>query len=207
MVTPSSWTPERTAKALDLWKQGFSAGEISKLMGGLTRNAVIGKLNRIGAPCRSGMARNVAARVNGPKNVDSVWTAQVVREMTRLYVEEGYSTIAIGAQLGITRQAVASKLTRLGVRLERINRPRIRPDRPVSTVARPRLIVADPWASIGPTVSLMELHSHSCRWPIGEDYCGAKKERGSYCGHHAAIGYTGIPVMKPKRPHGAERRG
>lgn len=206
-MTPSSWTPERTEKALDLWKKGFSAGEISKLMGGLTRNAVIGKLNRIGAPCRSGAARNVAARVNGPKNVDSVWTAQVVREMTRLYVEEGYSTIAIGAQLGITRQAVASKLTRLGVRLERVNRPRIRPDRPVSTVPRPRLIVADPWAPIGPTVSLMDLHAHSCRWPIGEDYCGAKKERGSYCGHHAAIGYTGIPVMKPKRPHGAERRG
>ncbi len=206
-MTPSSWTPERTEKALGLWKQGFSAGEISKLLGGLTRNAVIGKLNRIGAPSRSGTARNVAARVNGPKNVDNVWTAQVIREMTRLYLDEGYSTVAIGAQLGITRQAVASKLTRLGVRLERINRPRIRPDRPVSTAPRPRLVVADPWAAIGPTVSLMELHSHSCRWPIGDDYCGAQKTRGSYCSHHAAIGYTGIPVMKPKRPHGMERRG
>jgi len=206
-MTPSSWTPERTAKALDLWKQGFSAGEIANLIGGVTRNAVIGKLNRIGAPARTGQARNIAARINGPKNADPAWTPQVVREVTRLYLEEGLTTILIGARLGITRQAVASKLTRLGVRLERINRPKIKPLREPVTTPRPRLIVADPWAPIGPTVDLMDLHSHSCRWPIGEGYCGAEKSRGSYCGHHAAIAYTGFPALKPNRPHGVERRG
>jgi hypothetical protein len=71
----------------------------------------------------------------------------------------------------------------------------------------PQPMPADVWAPIGPTVGLMELHSHSCRWPIGEGYCGAEKSRGSYCGHHAAIAYTGLPQFKPRRGHGVERRG
>jgi|AACY02.16.fsa_nt_gi Uncharacterized protein conserved in bacteria len=43
------WTEERVGMLKKLWKQGKSAREIAEIMGGgLTRNAVIGKANRIG---------------------------------------------------------------------------------------------------------------------------------------------------------------
>lgn len=44
---PDKWTDEKTARAIELWKQGFSAGRIAAELG-VTRNAVIGRLNRLG---------------------------------------------------------------------------------------------------------------------------------------------------------------
>lgn len=40
------WTPERTSEALKLRRQGKSAREIAKIIGGTTRSAVIGKMFR-----------------------------------------------------------------------------------------------------------------------------------------------------------------
>lgn len=45
----SGWTDERTELAKRLWQDGLSATEVAKRLGGVTRNAVIGKMYRIGA--------------------------------------------------------------------------------------------------------------------------------------------------------------
>jgi GcrA cell cycle regulator len=42
------WTPERTEHMKQLWKAGLSATQIANVMGGITRNAVIGKVHREG---------------------------------------------------------------------------------------------------------------------------------------------------------------
>jgi GcrA cell cycle regulator len=47
-MTESSWTEERVARAKELYLEGVSAGEIARDLGGTTRNAVIGKINRLG---------------------------------------------------------------------------------------------------------------------------------------------------------------
>lgn len=44
-----SWTPERTQRAIELYTQGYSASQIAQDLGGVTRNAVIGKIHRMGA--------------------------------------------------------------------------------------------------------------------------------------------------------------
>lgn len=43
-----SWTDDRVEKAAELWVAGHSASEVAKAIGGTTRNAVIGKMNRLG---------------------------------------------------------------------------------------------------------------------------------------------------------------
>ena len=42
------WTPERKETAADMWRNGRSASEIAKHLGGITRNAVVGILSRMG---------------------------------------------------------------------------------------------------------------------------------------------------------------
>ncbi len=42
----SSWTDERVATAQKLWKDGCSAQQIADELGGISRNAVIGKIHR-----------------------------------------------------------------------------------------------------------------------------------------------------------------
>lgn len=41
------WTPERVAALRTLWTQGLSAAEVARRLGGVTRNAVIGKVWRL----------------------------------------------------------------------------------------------------------------------------------------------------------------
>ena len=48
-----SWTPEREQRLKDLWKKGHSGSEIANILGGTTRNAVIGKAHRLKLPART----------------------------------------------------------------------------------------------------------------------------------------------------------
>ena len=41
------WTPERVELLCKLWAEGFSARQISQQLGGISRNAVIGKAYRM----------------------------------------------------------------------------------------------------------------------------------------------------------------
>ncbi len=47
-----TWTPERTELAKTLWQDGLSASDIAMRLGGVSRNAVIGRLHRVNASPR-----------------------------------------------------------------------------------------------------------------------------------------------------------
>lgn len=47
-----SWTDERIALLKELWEKGLSASQIAIELGGVTRNAVIGKAHRMGLSSR-----------------------------------------------------------------------------------------------------------------------------------------------------------
>ncbi|MHA1564655.1 MAG: GcrA family cell cycle regulator [Alphaproteobacteria bacterium] len=57
-----TWTEERVMRLRELWTEGLSASQIAAQIGGITRNAVIGKAHRLGlegrpSPIRSGGPR------------------------------------------------------------------------------------------------------------------------------------------------------
>jgi GcrA cell cycle regulator len=47
------WTEERVSLLKKLWLEGLSASQIAKQLGGVTRNAVIGKVHRLGLSGRA----------------------------------------------------------------------------------------------------------------------------------------------------------
>ena len=49
-----SWSDERVEKLKKMWAEGQSASQIAKELGGVTRNAVIGKVHRLGLSNRNG---------------------------------------------------------------------------------------------------------------------------------------------------------
>ncbi|MGE0829297.1 MAG: GcrA family cell cycle regulator [Hyphomonadaceae bacterium] len=51
------WTEERVALLKKLWAEGHSASQIAKQIGGVTRNAVIGKVHRLGLAGRATPSR------------------------------------------------------------------------------------------------------------------------------------------------------
>lgn len=48
-----SWTDERVEQLKKLWADGLSASQIAQELGGITRNAVIGKVHRLGLSGRA----------------------------------------------------------------------------------------------------------------------------------------------------------
>jgi GcrA cell cycle regulator len=54
-----SWTDERVNVLKKLWAEGHSASQIAKQLGGVTRNAVIGKVHRLGLSGRATPSRPV----------------------------------------------------------------------------------------------------------------------------------------------------
>jgi GcrA cell cycle regulator len=62
-----SWTEERERKLRELWNKGHTANQISNMLGETTRNAVIGKANRMNLPARV-QSKNSSSRPTEQKS-------------------------------------------------------------------------------------------------------------------------------------------
>ena len=132
----------------------------------------------------------------------SGWDQQQIDTLRRMR-GEGETLQAIGDAVGMTRNAVAGKVMRLGLSLpaERVRRcavaPRVcRPPR--REPALPRAIVQPrPEPVPQPVVSLayarpfMSRASRECAWMLddGRSCCAEVLDRGSYCAGHRALVY------------------
>src|SRR3954470_5061502 len=61
------WTDERVEQLKSLWNDGLSASQIARVLGSVTRNAVIGKVHRLGLAGRAGPARAERPRTALPR--------------------------------------------------------------------------------------------------------------------------------------------
>jgi GcrA cell cycle regulator len=55
----NGWTDDRVTLLKKLWTDGLSASQIAKQLGGVTRNAVIGKVHRLGLAGRAAPSRPI----------------------------------------------------------------------------------------------------------------------------------------------------
>lgn len=64
-----AWTEDRVEILTKLWAEGLSASQIAKQLGGVTRNAVIGKVHRLGLSGRATPSRpsRKAAKPSAPR--------------------------------------------------------------------------------------------------------------------------------------------
>jgi len=66
-----SWTTERENKLRELWKKGHTASQIAEMIGGTTRNAVIGKAHRLNL-----QARTVSKKTSQKTKTDNILPAK-----------------------------------------------------------------------------------------------------------------------------------
>ena len=168
-----SWTDERVEQLRKLWLDGKSASQIAaELANGITRNAVIGKVHRLGLSGRvktpgqqAPRPRPAAKPQTSPQSHGSGHSQRATPTMTRQSAPQ-------------TRGATALAFA---------------PRAEVETILRPTEEVVIPMSE---RVTIMELKESMCRWPLGDPatpefrYCGSKSPIGdTYCGHHARIAY------------------
>ncbi|ACB97219.1 GcrA family cell cycle regulator [Beijerinckia indica] len=171
-----SWTDERVELLRKLWLEGLSASQIAaELADGLTRNAVIGKVHRLGL---SGRTKG-AATAEDEEPVQEPEIAQETQHSTQKI--EACAAPVMPMVVGNTVLAVAIE------------------DAPVEAQAPvpeplPKMDVVVP---LSERVTILELRESTCRWPIGDPtqpdfrFCGAHKAPGTgpYCTYHSRIAY------------------
>ncbi|HEX2792350.1 MAG TPA: GcrA family cell cycle regulator [Candidatus Paceibacterota bacterium] len=106
------WNQEREETVKKLWEDGLSASQIAKQLGGVTRNAVIGKVHRLGLSGRASPSRpsrhvfkapypQRPAAPAPPRRIAEALHAQAAQPIAR-YVDElpGSATvITLGAHM------------------------------------------------------------------------------------------------------------
>jgi GcrA cell cycle regulator len=70
-----SWTDERVTTLKKLWLDGLSASQIAKQLGGVTRNAVIGNVHRLGLSGRAAPSQPARPAFKAPRPARPAATA------------------------------------------------------------------------------------------------------------------------------------
>ena len=89
------WTDERVEQLKTLWTEGLSASQIARVLGEVTRNAVIGKVHRLGLAGRAGPARAERPRSVSHKSIIRLAAPEPeIVEQDPLTLEDGsYATV------------------------------------------------------------------------------------------------------------------
>ncbi len=173
------WTDERVETLKKLWLDGLSASQIAKQLGGVTRNAVIGKVHRLGLSGRAAPSQPARPIFKAPRPARPATAAAPPqrRPPAPAAVEEAPVVVV---EAVIAPAPVAAPLVPAPPRVE---------ERGVATV--------------------LTLGAHMCKWPIGDpssdefSFCGRRSnEDGPYCLDHARIAYQ--PQQTKKKSSGTE---
>jgi GcrA cell cycle regulator len=84
------WNDERIELLKKLWADGLSASQIAGQLGGVTRNAVIGKVHRLGLSGRAKTPSSVVPRVSKPRKEKVVRMRRTTRGFANAAVAEAF---------------------------------------------------------------------------------------------------------------------
>jgi GcrA cell cycle regulator len=155
---------------------------------------------------------------------EPTWTAERV-ELLKLRFEAGLSCREIAVDIGVSRNAVIGKLSRLNLTRGRggdgprpprkdaakgqrpRTMPRVQYQLLQTLYAEPEPVLGEEPIQSGPGCSLLELSAEKCRWPIStpgaEDFCfcGNMPVEGlPYCAGHTRLAYR--PGSRQRVAHG-----
>src|SRR5580698_8702987 len=91
---PMGWTDERVELLKKLWLEGLSASQIAKQLGGVTRNAVIGKVHRLGLSGRAAPSQPTRTVFKAPRPARPAATTVPAARRAAPVVEEAASAVA-----------------------------------------------------------------------------------------------------------------
>ena len=89
---PMNWTDERVELLKKLWADGLSASQIAAELGGITRNAVIGKVHRLGLSGRAKSPSSASPRPRKPRQTHMMRVRPSMRGNTALAHAYAYDT-------------------------------------------------------------------------------------------------------------------
>jgi GcrA cell cycle regulator len=208
-----NWTDERIATLTKMWESGATASQIADELGGVSRNAVIGKAHRLGLKSRPSPVKPNEEKTAVRKAPDPVPAAKArpkpkmplpaPRAAERTAPRPDGETpsqpmpdprpqmpkiVSVGPG-GFLRQGPGDQQA------------------PIPPAPPRRLVPAKPSPEMAEKTSLLELNDRVCRWPMGHPgeadfhFCGEKVNPGfPYCVEHCGRAYQAQLPRGARRP-------
>ena len=203
-----AWTPDRVEALKKMWSDGHSASQIASDLGGVTRNAVIGKIHRLGLSNR-GTGIQKDKNENLKQETASKSTNGSINETLNTNKTKKRSTKQKKASINLTQSI---KETPKPVP-KNVNKPIIftanqplPPQPSTSEISEETLKNVKSIEKKSKKLSLMELTERTCKWPIGDPatdkfwFCGHIAEPGKpYCETHIEIAFQPVASRRERR--------
>ena len=198
-----AWTDERIEQLRRLWENGMTASQIAEELGGVSRNAVIGKAHRLGlqsrpSPVRAGDPGAAPVEHERPAAPPPPQPAQAAPAAT----PPAAPVSAPPAERPVTQPQLRS----IGPGGFQRQTPGEQQS-PIPPAPPRRLVPAKPSADVAGKTSLLELNDKICKWPIGHPgepdfhFCGAPINPGfPYCLDHCSVAYQAQLPRRDRRP-------
>jgi GcrA cell cycle regulator len=205
-----SWTEERIERLKKMWHEGATASQIADELGGVSRNAVIGKAHRLGleqrpSPVKPGEEKEVKKPAAAP-----VAAAAPKAAAPKPEAPEAAPAPAAPAPTG---HAPRRQLTPQELQYRSIGPGGFirqgpgEQQAPIPPAPPRRLVPAKPSPEVADKTSLLDLNDRICKWPIGHPgepdfyFCGAPANPGfPYCVEHCGVAYQAQLPRRDRRP-------
>jgi len=204
-----SWTEERIERLKKMWHDGATASQIADELGGVSRNAVIGKAHRLGleqrpSPVKPGEEKDAkktapaaappkaaAPKPDLPKATPATPSASAPQAASAAPTQQRspeiqYRSIGPG---GFVRQGPGDQQA------------------PIPPAPPRRLVPAKPSPEVADKTSLLDLNDRICKWPMGHPgepdfhFCGEQANPGfPYCVAHCGVAYQAQLPRRDRRP-------
>ncbi|HTU12342.1 MAG TPA: GcrA family cell cycle regulator [Allosphingosinicella sp.] len=215
-----SWTDERIDRLKELWSQGKTASYIADELGGVSRNAVIGKAHRLGlqsrpspvkpnepAPKAKAKVREKAeAAAPAPKPAAAPAPAapweddedEAPAAAPKPAREAAEKPAEKAEPQPIVRSIGPGGFVRQGPSDQQA---------PIPPAPPRRLVPAKPSPEVADKTGLLDLNERICKWPIGHPgepdfhFCGNPANPGfPYCVQHCGVAYQAQLPRRDRKP-------
>jgi len=216
-----SWTDERIATLKKMWEGGSTASQIADELGGVSRNAVIGKAHRLGlksrpspvkandkkkAPAKPAPAPKPAAKKAAKPASKAAPAAAAPAKPAAPAAPGPRQDGAPQSQPLPNRSSNLPKIVSVGPGGFLRQGPGDQQP-PIPPAPPRRLVPAKPSAEIADKTSLLDLSDKVCRWPMGHPgepdfhFCGEAVNPGfPYCVEHCGRAYQAQLPRGARRP-------
>jgi GcrA cell cycle regulator len=207
-----SWTDERIETLRKMWDSGMTATQIAEELGGVSRNAVIGKAHRLGLASRPSPVKPNAPEAKAAPAAAAPAPKPAPKPAPVAAAPEPRESAPATATATLDEPAA----------------PKPKPDGPVLRSVGPggfirqnpgeqtppiapapprRLVPAKPSKEIEGKTTLLDLNDKICKWPLGHPgepdfhFCGDKVNPGfPYCVAHCGHAYQAQLPRRDRRP-------
>ncbi|AEI94993.1 MULTISPECIES: GcrA family cell cycle regulator [Roseobacter] len=185
-----SWTDERVELLKKMWGEGQSASQIAKELGGVTRNAVIGKVHRLGLSNRATTSTKTETKAKAAPKADTKPkpTPKPAEPAAKAAPEP-----AAPKPLPARKQIIPA------------GQP-LPPQPSANEISPEALAKVSAIEKKAKRLTLMELTERTCKWPVGDPatddfwFCGLTVQQGKpYCEAHVGVAFQPMSSRRDRR--------